>query len=84
MTMPMSEMMPRMATKPMGAPDSNSAAATPMTASGPVATTRKSRWKLCSCSIRIVIMRNSMSGKTAKTLACALALSSTVPPGTTS
>ena len=72
-----------MATKPIGAPDMSSAAATPMMASGAVSSTSNRRWKLISCTIRMVIIRNSMSGKTTKMLACALALSSTVPPATT-
>ena len=77
--MPISASTPRMATKPIGAPLGSSAATTPISPSGATATTRNSRWKLCSWIIRIVAMMNSMSGTTAAIGPCALALSSTGP-----
>ena len=69
-----------MATKPIGAPLGSSAATTPISASGATANTRNRRWKLCSCSIRMVAMMNSISGTTATIGAWLLALSSTLPP----
>ena len=62
---------------PCGASLGNSAATTPIRASGATAKTRNSRWKLCSWIIRSVAMANSISGATAAIGAWALLLSST-------
>ena len=69
-----------MATKPSGWPDSSSAATTPIRPSGRDASTRNSRWKLCSWNISTVSMMTSISGTTAKTEARDSALSSAMPP----
>ncbi|MNE58893.1 hypothetical protein D3C80_1539530 [compost metagenome] len=45
---PISANMPRMATKPIGALESSSAATTPISAVGATAKTRNSRLKLCN------------------------------------
>ena len=71
-----------MATKPSGAPLGNRAATTPIRASGATAKTRNRRWKLCNWIMRIVAMTNSINGITAMIGACALALSSALPPAT--
>ena len=78
--MPSSARMPRMATKPSGRPESSSAPTTPINPSGPTLSTMISRWKPCSWNIRTESMMISITGTTASTEACDLALSSTVPP----
>ena len=65
MIMPQSAVMPRIATKPSGAWNMSSAATTPISPSGAVRNTMNIREKLCSCSIRIVRIVTSITGKTA-------------------
>ncbi len=77
---PISASTPRIATNPSGAPLGSKAMTTPIKASGATANTRNSRWKLCSCIIRIVAMMKSISGTTASIGAWLFALSSTEPP----
>ena len=62
---PISASTPRRATKPNGVPVGNSATTTPINPKGATLTTRNSFWKLCSCSISTVAIRNNMSGTTA-------------------
>jgi hypothetical protein len=63
--MPISASTPRMATKPSGAPLGSSAATTPIKGQRRHRGDEEQREKLCSCSIRIVAMTNSISGTTA-------------------
>ena len=83
MMMPISASTPRIATKPSGWPVGSSAATTPISPSGATLTTRNSFWKLCSCSISTVAIRNSISGTTAAIGLSHLPLSSTLPPTAT-
>ena len=53
---------------------------TPISPSGATLSTMNRRWKLCSWNISTVSMISSITGTTATTEACDLALSSTVPP----
>ena len=69
-----------MATKPSGRPKASSAATTPISPSGRIATTRPSRAKLCNWNISAVSITTIMMGTTAKTEARLFALSSAIPP----
>ena len=80
MIIPLSAVMPRMATKPSGAWNMSSAATTPISPSGAVSSTMNIFEKLCSCSIRIVRIVTSITGNTAARALLALSLSSTAPP----
>jgi len=80
MIIPHSAVTPRIATKPSGAWKMSSAATTPMSPSGAVRNTMNMREKLWSCSIRIVRIVTSITGKTAISAWLAVLLSSTAPP----
>ena len=69
-----------MATKPSGLPTISRVKTMPIRPIGITLTTRNRRLKLCSCAIRKNSMSSSITGTLAKTEACELALSSTVPP----
>lgn len=83
MIMPASAIVPRIATKPMGVWVGSSAATTPIRPNGATLTTRNSRWKLCSCIIRMVAISSSVTGNTATSDFMPLALASSVPPTAT-
>ena len=80
MIIPQRAVMPRIATKPSGALNRSSAATTPMSPRGAVRNTMNISEKLCSCSIRIVRIVTSITGKIAISARLALSLSSTAPP----
>jgi hypothetical protein len=80
MIMPLSAMMPRIATKPNGVPVDSNAATTPISPNGATLTTRNSRWKLCNWTMRMLAISSRVTGNTAATEAWPLALASSVPP----
>ena len=79
-TIPSSDRMPRIATKPSGLLDTSSAETTPISPSGMTISTMIMRWKFCSSSISAVIISRIISGATAITEARLSALSSAMPP----
>lgn len=80
MIIPDSAMVPSIATKPNGWPNSSRNNATPMMPSGAVRKTMAEREKLLSCAISRVITTMMNSGRPAFTERWPRSESSTVPP----
>ena len=80
MIMPLSAMVPSMATKPNGTLNTSRKATTPISPSGAVISTMTARGKLRSCSISRVITTRRNSGTPAATDREPRLESSTVPP----
>ena len=80
MMMPASAMVPSMATKPKGRPETSSAATTPTMPSGAVSITISTSEKRRSCSISSVRISPTISGMPLMMEACALTFSSSGPP----
>jgi len=78
--MPIKARIPRIATKPSGAPLETKAVTTPIRPNGATSTTRNARWKLCIWIMIIVAMAISIIGTTAIIGPWPFALSSTAPP----
>ena len=78
--MPINARMPRIATKPSGRLNTSSASTTPIRPNGITETTMASRLKLTSRIIMLVSISTIISGTTANTEACEIALSSNMPP----
>ena len=73
-------MVPSMATKPKGRPETSSAATTPTMPSGAVSITISTSEKRRSCSISSVRISPTISGMPLMMEACALTFSSSGPP----
>ena len=81
--MPISASTPRIATKPIGAPEDSIAATTPMIPSGATAMTTNMVRKLCTCIMVSSRMTKIITGTAARIGSWLSALDSTVPPTAT-